>query len=144
MVDDFEVEEVFGERQHKRSQFKFIIDDRKYTGYYHDGEIQWMHPHPKQDVGEIEVKAVEAEVLELLSDRGIRKETESIEVEPMLKNHTRSLQKFKLKIQGEEFVGTLLNGNIEWFHPKPTAKLNADRMKSVEENVKKRIEEESE
>ncbi|MBY0221448.1 HicA family toxin-antitoxin system [Mammaliicoccus sciuri] len=140
MVDDFEVEKVFEDRPYERIQFKLIIDGRNYKGDYHDGEIQWLNPHPKQDVGEEEVKAVEDEVLELLSEHGIRDEVDAIEIERSLSNNqTRPLQMFKLKIQGEEYKGTFINGEIEWFHPKPRRKLKDERVKKIEEDVQKKL-----
>ncbi|HLR67519.1 MAG TPA: DUF5342 family protein [Virgibacillus sp.] len=139
LVDDFEVEPIFEDRQHERHQFKLVIDGRKYKGDYHDGEIQWLHPHPKQDVGEEEVKAVEREVHELLGEHGVKDETTHMEVEPMLTNQARQLHLFKLKIQGEEFKGTFLNGGIEWFHPKPRRKLKDERVEKIEEKVHEKM-----
>ncbi|WP_231293321.1 MULTISPECIES: HicA family toxin-antitoxin system [unclassified Sporosarcina] len=142
MVDDFEVEKVFEDRHYERNQFKLIIDGRKYKGDYHEGEIQWLHPHPKQDVGEEEVNAIEAKVLELLSEHGIRDEAEDIEIERSIsRNQTRPLQVFKLKVQGEEFKGTFINGEIEWFHPKPRRKLKDERVQKIEEDVQKKLKE---
>lgn len=142
MVDDFEVEKVFEDRQYERIQFKLIIDGRNYKADYHDGEIQWLNPHPKQDVGEEEVNAIEEEVLELLSEQGIRNEADGIEIERSISNNqTRPLQLFKLKIQGEEYKGTFINGEIEWFHPKPRRKLKEERVKKIEEDVQKKLKE---
>ena len=141
LVDNFEVEPKFEYRQHERHQFKLVIDGRKYKGDYDDGKIQWLNPHPKQDVGEDELKAVEAEVHELLGEHGVRDETEDIEVEPMLNNQARQLHMFKLKIQGEEFKGTFKNGEIEWFHPKPRRKLKDERVEKVEEKVQEKMKE---
>nr|WP_239544300.1 DUF5342 family protein [Virgibacillus halotolerans] len=142
MVDDFKVEPVFEDRQHERHQFKLVIDGRNYKGDYIDGEIQWLNPHPKQDVGEDELKAVEAEVHELLGEHGVRDETDDIEVEPMLNNQARQLHMFKLKIQGEEFKGIFRdNGEIEWFHPKPRRKLKDERVEKVEEKVQEKMKE---
>src|SRR5690625_2567941 len=89
MVDEFEVEPVFEYRQHERHQFKLVIDGRKYKGDYQNGEIQWLNPHPKQVVSESELRAVEAEVFELLGAHGVRDETEHIEIEPMDRKSTR-------------------------------------------------------
>src|SRR5690625_7064989 len=86
MVDEFEVEPVFEYRQHERHQFKLVIDGRKYKGDYQDGKIQWLNPHPKQVVSESELRAVEAEVFELLGAHGVRDETERSE------EHTSELQ----------------------------------------------------
>lgn len=140
-VDDFEVGQVFEDSQYERTEFKLIIEGRQYKGYYKDGQIDWLHPHPKQDIGERKVKAVEDEVLELLNEHGVRDETENLEIEPLVKNKARNLLMFKLKIQGEEYKGTFQDGELEWFHPKPRRKLNEERMKKIEEGVQKKVEE---
>ncbi|ARF18859.1 HicA family toxin-antitoxin system [Sporosarcina ureae] len=140
VVDDFEAEKVFEDRHYERIQFKLILEGRKYKGDYHDGEIHWLHPHPKQDVGEEEIIAIEDKVLELLSEQGIRNEADNIEIERSISsNQARPLQIFKLKIQGEEFKGTFINGEIEWFHPKPRRKLKEERVKKIEEDVQKKL-----
>ena len=144
-MDNFEVEPVFETRQHKRHQFKLVIDGRNYKGDYADGEIQWLNPHPKQYVSEAELASVEEEIHELLSEKGIRDEMEEIEVEPMLVNQSHELHSFKLKIQGEEFKGIFRkNGEIEWFHPKPRRKVNSERVDRVEEQVQKKMKNEIE
>ncbi|HLS60920.1 MAG TPA: HicA family toxin-antitoxin system [Virgibacillus sp.] len=141
MVDEFEVEPVFEYRQHERHQFKLVIDGRKYKGDYQDGKIQWLNPHPKQVVSESELRAVEAEVFELLGAHGVRDETEHIEIEPMPSCESRQIHVFKLKINGEEFKGTFRNEEIEWFHPKPRRKIKAERVEKVEEKVREKIKE---
>lgn len=140
-VDNFEVETVFEDRQYERTEFKFIIDGRQYKGYYNDGQIDWLHPHPKQDVGEEKIQAIEEEVLELLSDHGVRDETDDLEIEPMVTNKARNLLMFKLKIQGEEYKGTFQNGQIDWFHPQPSRKLPDERIKKIEDNVQDKMKE---
>ncbi|PIC79545.1 HicA family toxin-antitoxin system [Sporosarcina sp. P18a] len=142
VVDDFEAEKVFEDRQYERIQFKLILEGRNYKGDYHDGKIQWLNPHPKHDVGEEEVIAIEDKVLELLSEQGIRNEADNIEIEQSNSgSQTRPLQSFKLKIQGEEFKGTFINGKIEWYHPKPRRKLEEERVKKIEEDVEKKLKE---
>lgn len=142
LVDDFEVEKLFEDRPYERVQFKLIIDGRNYKGDYCDGEIQWLNPHPKQDVGAEEVESIESEVLSLLSASGMREDSENIEIEPAFSNNkTRPLRNFKLKIQGEEFKGTFINGEIEWFHPKPSLKLKDEHVKKIEEDVQQKMKE---
>ncbi|AKG74711.1 DUF5342 family protein [Salinicoccus halodurans] len=142
LVDNFEVEPVFETRQHERHQFKLVIDGRNYKGDYAEGEIQWLNPHPKQDIGEAELASVEAEIHELLDEHGIKNEMDEIEVEPISKNQARKLHMFKLKLQGEEFRGVFLeSGEIEWFHPKPRRKLKDERVDRAEEKVHEKMKE---
>lgn len=139
MVDNFEVESKYEDRQHERHQFKLVINERRYKGDYHDGIIHWLNPHPKQDVDPEELQAVEAEIHELLGAHGIKDETDDLEVEPMLNNQSRQLHMFKLKLNGEEFKGVFRNGEVEWFHPKPRRKLNDERVEKVEEKVQEKM-----
>src|SRR5690625_3359461 len=141
MVDEFEVEPVFEYRQHERHQFKLVIDGRKYKGDYQDGKIQWINPHPKQVVSESELRAVEAEVFELLGAHGVRDETEHIEIEPMPRCESRQIHVFKMKINGEEYKGTFRKEKIQWCHPKPRRKIKAERVEKVEEKVREKIKE---
>ncbi len=139
LVDEFEVQPLFEDRQHERHQFKLVIEGRKYKGDYCDGEIQWLNPHPQQVITEQELQALEAEVHLLLDKHGVRDETDDMEVEPMVNNSARQFHVFKLKIQGEEFKGTFLDGVIEWFHPKPAQKINDDRVEKIEEKVQEKM-----
>lgn len=141
LVDEFEVEPVFENRTYERHQFGLSIDGRKYKGDYHEGEITWLNPHPQQDVGEAELKAVENKVHELLEAHGVSNETDRMEIEPMLVDHSRELHMFKLKIQGEEFKGIFKDGEIEWFHPKPRRKMKDERVEEVEEKVHEKMKE---
>lgn len=146
LVDGFEIESKFKARQYERHQFKLVIEGKQYKGDYYDGEIHWLHPHPKQIVSEAELRSVEAEVYELLGEHGVRDETDDIEIEPMLNNQTaRNMHLFKLKIQGEEFKGTFNdNGEIEWFHPKPRRKLEDERVEKLEEKVQEKMKDHTE
>lgn len=139
MVDDFEVESLFEDRQHERHQFKLVIDGLNYKGDYCDGEIQWLNPHPKQVISKQELQAVEAEVHELLGKHGVRDETDEIEIKPLIKNQARDYHQFKLKIQGEVFKGTFQNGEIEWFHPKPARKITEKHVEKIEEKVHEKM-----
>lgn len=139
MVDKFEVEPIFEERQHQRHQFKLDIDGKKYKGDYINGDIRWLNPHPKQVVNEEELKAIEKEVYCLLDVEGVWDEIDEMEVEKMLTGKARDKQMFKLKINGESFKGTFVNGGIEWFHPKPRRKMADERVKKVEEQVYKKF-----
>lgn len=141
MVDDFEVKAIFEDRPYERHQFKFVVDGKTFKGDYDDGEIHWLHPHPKQVVGEEEVKSLEVEVHELLGEHGVAEDDalDNIEVEPMLKGKARQMHQFKLKIAGEEFKGTFENGKLEWFHPKPRRKLKDERVEKLEEKVQEKM-----
>lgn len=139
MVDNFEVETKYKERQHERHEFKLVIDGKYYKGDYHDGEIHWLNPHPKQVITKEELSSLEHEVYELLGEHGVRDDTDNIEIEPIENNQSRKMHMFKLKIQDETFKGTFHNGKIEWFHPKPVLTLQDERVEKLEEKVKEKM-----
>ena len=52
-VRNFEVEQILsGHPEHERHEFSFKVDDNEFKGHFHEDEITWMHPHPKQILGE--------------------------------------------------------------------------------------------
>ena len=51
-LEDFEVETVFENRVHERHAFTFKVQGEEFKGHFHEDEIHWLHPHPKQMIGE--------------------------------------------------------------------------------------------
>ncbi|MBO0993754.1 HicA family toxin-antitoxin system [Bacillus sp. SD088] len=148
-MDDFKVKTVYEERTYERHRFSFSIGGREYEGNFHEGEIQWLHPHPKQDLNEDQLQWIESEVRRLLSENEVidnAEELDGLEVEPMFPDQVHQAHQFKLNIEGEQFKGMVRNGKLEWFHPKPRRKLANDKVEKVEkqiqEKVKKQIDEE--
>lgn len=146
MDEDFDVGVVYPLRTYERHQFSFSIDGKEYKGDYHDGIIEWLNPHPKQDVDEGELNLIEAKVHKMLGYHGVNDDIEEIEIGRMLnKAHFHSdAHRFKLRIQGEEFKGVFRDDNIEWFHPKPQGKLKHDKIEELEKKVHKKIKEQKE
>lgn len=68
MFEDFEVKPMFEEQIHERQQFTLNIQGEHYQGIFHDGEIHWFHPHPKNTLEDDHLQAVEAKVQKLLSN----------------------------------------------------------------------------
>lgn len=141
LVDDFELEQLFEDRTYERHQFKFKIDGNEYKGNFHDGDIQWLNPHPQQVVGEAKLKAVETQVHALLGEHGVKDEAENIEVEKLFTDRKHEAHEFKLKIQGEEYKGLFRDDQIEWFYPKPQQKVKEEHVEKVEEKVQEKIKE---
>jgi hypothetical protein len=139
LVDDFEVKTLYEDRTYERHQFSFSIDGKEYKGDYHEDEIHWLHPHPKQDLDRKQLEWVEKEVHRLLSDHEVIEDVEGIEVTPMLEQHSREAHQFKLTIDGEEFKGMVQDGNLEWFHPKPRRKMKEENVKKVEKKVHEKM-----
>lgn len=142
MVDDFEVETIYDDRIYERNQFSFSLHGKEYKGDYLEGEIQWLNPHPKQDLDEEQLMWVESEVLRLLDDNKVDpadEEFDEFEVTPMFNQQIHEAHQFKLLIDGEEYKGLVRQGKLEWFHPKPRRKLNNAKVEKIEEQVQQKM-----
>ena len=71
-VKNFKNEKMLSDHpKHNRHVFSLTVDENEFKGHFHESEITWMHPHPKQMYGEEEVEAIEQIIHELLSEHGI-------------------------------------------------------------------------
>ncbi|SDY10092.1 hypothetical protein [Salimicrobium album] len=140
MFDDFNVEKVYKERVHERQRFSFSLDGKEFKGNFYDNEIQWLHPHPKQDVDPDQLEWIEGEVHRLLNEEETD-ETDEIEVKPFLEDQSHEAHQFRLKIEDEEFKGIVRDGKLEWFHPKPRRKVRDDKVEKVEKKLHEKVEE---
>ncbi|MBT2667937.1 DUF5342 family protein [Bacillus sp. ISL-4] len=68
MFEDFEVKPLFEGQIHERQQFSLNIQGDNYQGIFHDGEIHWYNPHPKNNLEEDHLEAVESKVHDLMSN----------------------------------------------------------------------------
>lgn len=142
MVDDFEVEKIYDNRIYERNQFSFSLDGKEYKGDYLEGQIQWLNPHPKQDLGEEQLLWVETEVHRLLDDTiadSGDEEFDEFEVTTMFDQQVHEAHQFKLLIDGEEYKGLVRHGKLEWFHPKPRRKLNNAKVEKIEKQVQQKM-----
>lgn len=141
MLEKFSVEKVYETRPHERHHFKVIIEGKAYKGSFHDNEIRWHHPHPKQVVGEEKMQQIETDIQELLIAQDVASDLDGIEVKPFLKNYCRKSYDIKLKVNGEEFRGMFEDNNLKWFHPKPHQKLQHDHAEKVDKQVHEKVKE---
>lgn len=68
-VKDVELTPAFEGKLHERQQFTIQIQGKEYKGFVHEGEIQWFHPHPHQELKDEHVQAIEAEIHEKVVDQ---------------------------------------------------------------------------
>lgn len=142
IVDDFEVKHVYKERTYERHQFSFSIDGKKYKGDFHEDQIHWLHPHPKQDLDKEQLNWIEQEVQRLLGEHGVKEiDDENIDITPMFEKQIHEAHQFKLTILGDEFRGIIRDGKLEWFHPKPRRKFKDSHVEKIEEKVHEKVEE---
>lgn len=145
-MDNFKVKNIYPEKSYDRHHFKFSLDGKEYKGDYHDGEIDWLNPHPKQDLTDEQLQWLESEVYRLLGVQDSEEDDvsgvkEEIEIEPILENQSHEAHQFKLNIMGEEFKGMLRHGQLEWFHPKPKTKVENEHVEKIEKKVYEKLKE---
>ncbi|KMY48538.1 hypothetical protein [Peribacillus loiseleuriae] len=141
-VKDFEVEPILVDHPpiHKRHAFSFTVEGDEFKGHFHDGEIQWMHPEPKQMIGEEKADAIENKIHELLRQYGISNPIKDIEIEQVFEGKPHERHQFILKVDGEEFKGFVHEGEIQWFQPHPKQKLKDEHVEAIETEIHEKVE----
>ncbi|GAB6990176.1 hypothetical protein [Paenibacillus pini] len=139
LLEDFEVETLFENRVHERLAFTFKVEGEEFKGHFHNDEILWLNPHPKQMIGVSKVDKIESTIHSLMRHYGISKEIEDIKIKPMFEDTVHERQQFTLHVQGEEYRGFLHKGDIQWFHPQPQQKLEDDLVQVMESQIHEKL-----
>lgn len=139
VLEDFAVESVFEDRVHERYAFTFKVDGGEFKGYFHENEIQWLHPHPKQMIGEEKVDAIESVIYKLMKEYGISSDANELEVKPVFENKAYERYQFTLKVQGEKYKGFVHESEIQWFHPQPSQKLEDQQVEAIEAEIHEKV-----
>lgn len=134
-LKDFEVKSVFEDRVHERYAFTFKIEDHEFKGHFHENQIQWLHPHPKQLIGEEKIDAIESVIHKLMVEYGISSDTRELEVKPVFEDKAYKRHQFTLKVQGEQYKGFVHESEIQWFHPQPKQKLEDEQVQAIEAEI---------
>ncbi|MDR7079673.1 hypothetical protein J2Y03_004731 [Neobacillus niacini] len=135
-VRNFEVEQILsGHPIHKRHEFSFTVDGDEFKGHFHEGEITWMHPNPKQILGEEKEAKIENKIRELLGQSGISGWINDIEMKQVFEDRPHERRQVILKVQGQEFKGFVHEGEIHWFHPHPKQKLKDEHVEAIETEI---------
>lgn len=59
MFENFEINEIkplLKGQVYERYQFTVKVQDDEFLGHYHEGEIQWLQPQPKDHLEDVENK----------------------------------------------------------------------------------------
>lgn len=139
IIENFEVEPLFEDRVHQRHAFTFEIQGDAFKGHFHEDEIQWLHPHPKQMIGEEKVEAIEAAIYESMKEHGVTSGVKDFEIKQAFEDRTYERKQFILQVQGEEFKGFVHEGEIQWFHPHPQQKLEEKHVEAIEAEIHDKI-----
>ncbi|KAB2328676.1 hypothetical protein F7731_24445 [Cytobacillus depressus] len=140
-LKDFEVETVFEDRPYERHAFTVSIYGNEYKGHFHDEKIHWLHPQPKQILGEIKLEGVEKSIHKLMREQGISSEIEDFEIEKVFENQMHERYQFTLQVFGEEFKGFVHDGEVQWFQPQPMQKLKDKHVLAIESEVQHMVKE---
>lgn len=141
-VKDFEVEQILGGHPiHKRHAFSFTVEGDEFKGHFNEGEIEWMHPHPKQMIGEEKVEKIENKIHELLRQYGVSSQIKDIDIEQVFEGKPHERHQFILKVHGDEseFEGFVHEGKIQWFHPHPKQKLKDEHVEAIETEIHEKV-----
>lgn len=138
-LEDFEVETVFEDRVHERLAFTFKIEGNEFKGHFHEDEIFWLHPHPKQIIDESKVAAIEATIQSSMRQHGISKEIKELELKPAFEDRIHERHQFSLQVQGDEFKGFIHEGEIQWFHPHPQQKHEDEIVQAMESEIHEKV-----
>ncbi|WP_053362639.1 hypothetical protein [Bacillus sp. FJAT-27251] len=135
-VRNFQVEQIIGGHPiHKRHEFSFHVDGCQFKGHFHKDEITWMHPHPKQIIGEEKEAEIKSEICELLGQHGVASWIEDIEMTQVFENTARERRQVTLTVRGHEFKGYVRETEIHWFHPHPQQKLKDKHVDAIEKEI---------
>lgn len=134
-LEDFEIETLFENRMHERLAFTFKVEGEEFKGHFHNEEIMWLNPHPKQKIGESKVNKIESTIYSLMRHYGISKEIQDLEIKPVFEDTNHKRQQFSLQVQGEEYKGFVHKGEIQWFHPQPQQKLEDGLVQVLESKI---------
>lgn len=140
-IENFKVESVFEDRVHERYAFTFTVEDHALKGHFHENQIQWLHPHPKQLIEEEKVDAIESVIYKLMVEYGISTDTEAkeLEIKPVFKDKAYKRHQFTLKVDGEQFKGFVHESEIKWFHPQPKQKLEDEKVEAIETEIHEKL-----
>ncbi|WP_059172280.1 hypothetical protein [Bacillus sp. FJAT-27445] len=140
-IEDFEVNTAFEDRVHERFSFTFKVNNNEYKGFFHENEIQWHHPHPKQLLGDEKMEAMESKIHLLMRKYGISSDSgiEELEIKPAFEDRVHERHQFTLKVDGEEYKAFMTEGEIQWFHPHPKQKLEDEHVQAIELEIHKEV-----
>ena len=119
---DFNVKPSFKDQSAERHKFALNFDGTNYQGIFHNEEIQWLHPQPKQQLEKDDLLDLEAKV----HDRMTNHVYQDFKVKPLFEDQFHERHQFELNYEGDNYQGIFHNEEIQWFHPQPKKNLKED------------------
>ncbi|WP_051405153.1 DUF5342 family protein [Bacillus cihuensis] len=68
VYQDFKVKPLFEDQVHERHQFSLTFEGDNYQGIFYDGEIQWFHPQPQNNLEGDDLQDLESKVYDLMTN----------------------------------------------------------------------------
>lgn len=135
-VSNFEVEQILSDHpKYNRHEFTFTVDGNEFKGHFHEGKITWMHPFPKQIVGEEMEAKIEDEVSQLLEPNEVSNDINDFEMKQVFEDRPHERHQIILNVEGHEFKGLVHEGEVNWFHPHPSQKLTDEHIEAIETEI---------
>ncbi len=138
-LEEFEVEPVFENRLHERYEFAVKVHGSEFKGHFHNEEIQWLQPHPRQMIGDDKTDALAKSIYKLMKEHSTTSGVKDIELTPAFEGRLHERQQFTIQIQGEEYKGFVHEGEIQWFHPHPHQELKDEHVQAIEAEIHEKI-----
>ena len=143
-VRNFEVEQILsGHPAHQRHDFSFTVDENEFKGHFHEDEITWMHPNPKQILGEEKEAKIESKSVNCWENMGFHSGIDDLEMTQVFEDRPHERRQVTLTVQEHEFKGFFHEGEIHWFHPHPKQKLKDEHVEAIETEIHEKREDRS-
>ena len=142
-IKDFELGQILGGHPLQRHLFSVTVEGNEFKGHFQEGEITWMHPYPKQILGEEKEAVIENQIRELLGEHGVSSWIDDIEMTQVFEDRPHERRQVTLKVQGQEYKGFVHEGEIHWFHPHPKQKLKDEHVEAIETEIHEKVAEQS-
>lgn len=138
-LEKFELEPVFEERLYERYEFTVIVLGEEFKGHFHNEEIQWLQPHPRQMLGDDKTDTLETSIYKLINEHRTTSDEEDVELSLAFEGRLHERQQFTIQIQGEEYKGFVHEGEIQWFHPQPHQELKNEHVEAIEVEIHEKV-----
>ncbi|MFJ7826272.1 hypothetical protein [Psychrobacillus sp. NPDC096623] len=138
-LEKFGVEPVFEERLYERYEFTVNIRGEEFKGHFHNEEIQWLQPHPRQMIGDDKTDTLEKSIYKLMNENGTNKDGKDLELTLAFEGRLHERQQFIIQIQGKEYKGFVHEGEIQWFHPQPHQEHENEQVQAIEGEIHEKV-----
>ena len=138
-LEKIELEPVFEERLYERYEFTVTVRGDEFKGHFHNEEIQWLQPHPRQMLGDDKTDNLEKSIYKLMNQHRTASEGEDVELTLAFEGRLHERLQFTIQIQGEEYKGFVHEGEIQWFNPHPQQELKNEHVQAIEVDIHEQV-----